>query len=249
MKKLFIFLTLLPSLVLAAGPSITLDKAPDLTNDMAALQRGAKTFVNYCLNCHSAESMRYNRLGDIGLSDEQIKANLLFSEGKVGDTMSIAMSSDDAKKWFGAAPPDLSLIARSRASKAGTGADYLYTFLRTYYRDHSKLTGWNNMAFPNVGMPHVLWELQGEQKAIYTAENGTEKGEKYIFTGFEQTKPGQLSPIEYDRMIADLTNFLVFVSEPVRSDRVRLGVVVMLFLGLFTLFAWRLNAAYWKDIK
>lgn len=249
MKKLLILLAALPSIVVAAGSGYPLDKAPDLTNDMTALQRGAKTFVNYCLNCHSAESMRYNKLGDIGLTDDQIKANLLFTGDKVGDTMTIAMADQDATQWFGAAPPDLSLIARSRASGAGSGADYLYTFFRTYYRDYSKLTGWNNKAFPNAGMPHVLWELQGEQQAVYEEVENAVGEKKYEFVGFELVKPGELTPNEYDKMVADLTSFLVFMSEPVRNDRVRLGVIVLLFLGVFTVFAWRMNAAYWKDIK
>jgi ubiquinol-cytochrome c reductase cytochrome c1 subunit len=251
MKKLLALLALVPSLVFGAGSDYPLDKAPDLTNDLAALQRGAKLFSNYCLNCHSAESMRYNRLRDIGLTEEQIKENLMFATDNVGDTMNIAMDPKDAKKWFGAAPPDLSLIARSRASANGPGADYIYTYLRTYYLDPSKPTGWNNMAFPNVGMPHVLWELQGEQVAKYEevpAGYGKE-GTVQKFVGFEQVKPGTMTPVEYDQAMADLTSFLVFMAEPVREDRFKLGVIVLLFFGVFTIFAWRLNAAYWKDIK
>lgn len=251
MKKLLTLLALLPSLVMAAGGGHPLDKAPDLTNDMAALQRGAKLFVNYCLNCHSANSMRYNRLQDIGLTDEQIKQNLLFAADKVGSSMSVAMDPNDAKQWFGATPPDLSVIARSRASSAGTGADYLYTYLRTYYRDHSKATGWNNLAFPNVGMPHVLWELQGVQEAVFEEKPDAHNPKQMVthFVKFEQVQPGSMSRTEYDQAMADLTNFLVYMGEPVRQDRFRLGVIVLLFLGVFTLFAWRLNAAYWKDIK
>lgn len=251
MKKILALLALVPSLVFGAGSDYPLDKAPDLTNDMAALQRGAKLFSNYCLNCHSAESMRYNRLSDIGLTEEQIKENLMFATENVGDTMDIAMDPKDAKKWFGAAPPDLSLIARSRASSNGSGADYIYTYLRTYYRDPSKPTGWNNMAFPNVGMPHVLWELQGEQVAKYEevpAGHG-EEGTVQKFVGFELAKPGKMTQVEYDQAMADLTSFLVFMAEPVREDRFKLGVIVLLFFGIFTVFAWRLNAAYWKDIK
>ena len=149
---------------LAAGGGIPLDKAPKLTNDMAALQNGAKLFVNYCLNCHSASFMRYNRLTQIGLTERQIRDNLAFATDKVGDTMNASINPQQAKDWFGAQPPDLTLVARSRASGAGSGADYLYTYLRTYYRDDTKPTGWNNLAFPNVGMPHVLWELQGERR-------------------------------------------------------------------------------------
>lgn len=251
MKKILALLALVPSLVFSAGNNFPLDKAPNLTNDLAALQRGAKLFSNYCLNCHSAESMRYNRLRDIGLTDEQIKENLMFATDNVGDTMNISMDPKDAKKWFGAAPPDLSLIARSRASGNGPGADYIYTYLRTYYRDPSKPTGWNNMAFPNVGMPHVLWELQGEQVAKYDEITDPHNPAKKLhqFVGFEQTKPGTMTPVEYDQAMADLTSFLVFMADPVREDRFKLGVIVLLFFGVFTLFAWRLNAAYWKDIK
>ncbi|HEY1057411.1 MAG TPA: cytochrome c1 [Limnobacter sp.] len=251
MKKLLAVLALIPSLVLASGGEFPLDKAPDLTNDKAALQNGAKLFANYCLNCHSAESMRYNRLHDIGLNDEQIKQNLLFATDKVGDTMTAAIDPKEAKKWFGAAPPDLSVIARSRASGAGSGADYIYTYLRTYYKDPSRPTGWNNMAFPNVGMPHVLWQLQGERVAKFEEVKDPHDESKTIhkFVGFEQVKPGTMAPAEYDRAIAELTSFLVYMGEPARQDRFRLGVIVLLFFGVFTIFAWRLNAAYWKDIK
>ncbi|MDX1669915.1 MAG: cytochrome c1, partial [Limnobacter sp.] len=224
MKKLFTLLALLPSLAMAAGGGHPLDKAPDQSNDLAALQRGAQIFVNYCLNCHSAESMRYNRLTDIGLTEDQIKDNLLLAGDKVGDTMTIAMDNEDAKQWFGAAPPDLSVIARSRASGAGSGADYLYTYLRTYYRDHSKATGWNNLAFPNVGMPHVLWELQGIQKAVFEEKADPNNPNKKVveFVEFEQVQPGTMTKVEFDQAMADLTSFLVYMGEPMRADRFRL---------------------------
>jgi len=185
------------------------------------------------------------------LTDEQIKANLLFAADKVGETMSIAMDAKDAKVWFGAQPPDLSVITRSRSSHSGTGSDYVYSYLRTYYRDPSKATGWNNLTFPNVGMPHVLWELQGVRTAKFEDKPDPHNPEKTIhtFAGFEQVKPGLMSPTEYDKAMADITSFLTFMAEPVRNDRVRLGVIVLLFFGVFTIFAWRLNAAYWKDIK
>lgn len=244
-------MALVPSLVFSAGSDYPLDKAPDLTNDLAALQRGAQLFSNYCLNCHAAESMRYNRLKDIGLTDDQIKDNLMFATDNVGNTMTIAMDPKDAKKWFGATPPDLSLIARSRASGNGPGADYIYTYLRTYYRDPSKPTGWNNMVFPSVGMPHVLWELQGERIAKYNEVTDPHNPEKKTqkFVGFEQVKPGVMNQVEYDQAMADLTSFLVYVADPVREDRFKLGVIVLLFFGVFSVFAWRLNASYWKDIK
>src|SRR5205085_615977 len=157
LKKILAVLALLPGFVLANEETFPLDRAPE-RNDIASLQNGAKLFVNYCLNCHSASSMRYNRLRDLGLSEDQIKNNLLFSGEKVGDLMKIAMRPEDAKAWFGTVPPDLSVITRARSSGAGTGADYLYTYLRTFYKDDSRPTGWNNMVLPNVAMPHVLWQ-------------------------------------------------------------------------------------------
>lgn len=222
--------------------------------DMAALQRGAKLFANYCLNCHSAGFMRYNRLRDIGLTDEQIKSNLIFTGAKVGDLMHIAMTPADAKEWFGAAPPDLTLIARSRAGfgkGADSGADYIYTFLRTYYRDETKATGWNNAAFPNVGMPFPLWELQGQQRAVFETRPDPHDTSKttQVFKGFEMAQPGSMTEAQYNEAAADLTAFLYWMAEPAASNRVRLGVFVMLFLAVFIVIAWRLNAVYWKDIK
>ena len=184
---------------------------------MAALQNGAKLFVNYCLNCHPAAFMRYNRLRDIGLTEQQIKDNLMFTGAKVGDTMKVALDAKDAKDWFGAAPPDLTVIARSRSAPGqGSGADYLYTYLRTYYRDDTKATGWNNLAFPSVGMPHVLWELQGEQRAVFADEKDPHDPAKtvHVFKGFEQITPGTLSAEDYNLAVADLVAFLQWMSEP-----------------------------------
>jgi ubiquinol-cytochrome c reductase cytochrome c1 subunit len=222
--------------------------------DMAALQRGAQLFANYCLNCHSAGFMRYNRLRDIGLTDEQIKNNLIFTGAKVGDLMHIAMTPADAKEWFGAAPPDLTLIARSRAGfgqGANSGADYIYTFLRTYYRDETKATGWNNAAFPNVGMPFPLWELQGQQRAVFETSPDPHNASKttQVFKGFEMATPGSMTEAQYNEAAADLTAFLFWMAEPQATSRVRIGVFVMLFLAVFIVIAWRLNAVYWKDIK
>jgi len=233
----------------AAGGGIPLDKAPVNTTDLASLQNGAKLFVNYCLNCHSAAFMRYNRLQDIGLSEQQIKDNLLFTTDKVGETMKAAIDPKQAKEWFGANPPDLTVIARAKASHSGTGADYLYTYLRTYYRDETKATGWNNLAFPSVGMPHVLWELQGERKPIF--EEREEHGHKVqVFTGkWEQVKPGTMTPQQYDQAVGDLVNYLQWMGEPAQNTRIRVGVWVLLFLLGFTFIAWRLNAAFWKDVK
>ena len=232
----------------AAGGGIAWDKAPNKTNDMAALQNGAKLFVNYCLNCHSAAFMRYNRLQDIGLTEAQIKDNLLVTNAKIGDTMKAAIDPQQAKAWFGVNPPDLSVIARSRAGAGGTGADYLYTYMRTFYKDFDKPTGWNNLVFPNIAMPHVLWELQGERRPVFNEV--IEQGHKaQVFKGWEQLKPGTMTPLQYDQAVGDLVNYLQWMGEPVQNTRVRIGVWVLLFLGVFTFFAWRLNAAYWKDIK
>lgn len=199
------------------------DKAPDKSGDLAALQNGAKIFVNYCLNCHSAAYHRYNRLRDIGLTAEQIKSNLVVTDAKIGDTMKAAIDPQQAKGWFGMNPPDLTVIVRSRAGAGGSGADYLYTYMRTFYRDDTRPSGWNNRAFPNVAMPHVLWQLQGE--------------------------PGSASAVQYDQTIADLVAYLQWMGEPAQNTRQRVGVWVLLFLGLLTYFTWRLNAAYWKDVK
>jgi len=237
----------------AAGDGIAWDKFPaERVTDMAALQNGAKLFVNYCLNCHAAEYMRYNRLRDIGLTEEQIKSNLLFTDSKVGETMKVALNPKQAKEWFGGLPPDLSVIARSRsAAGKGSGADYIYTYLRTYYRDETKSTGWNNAAFPNVGMPHVLWELQGQQRAVWADVPDAHDPKKvtHVFKGLEPITAGAMTPVQYNEAVADLVAYLQWMSEPVQADRVRLGVWVLLFLSIFTVIAWRLNAAFWKDIK
>ena len=240
------------SSVMAASDGPAWDKFPkDRITDVAALQNGAKLFVNHCLNCHSAAYMRYNRLVDIGLTEGQIKQNLLFAGDKVGELMTVSMAGKDAKEWFGAQPPDLTVIARSRAGGNGSGADYLYTYMRGFYRDESRPTGWNNLVFPAVGMPHVLWELQGEQRAIYADEKDPHDPAKTLrtFKGFEQSKPGTLNKADYDLAIADLVAYLQWMGEPAQNQRVRMGVWVLLFLSFFTLIAWRMNAAYWKDIK
>ncbi|MHB1121586.1 MAG: cytochrome c1 [Ramlibacter sp.] len=233
----------------AGGETIAWDKAPDRVNDLPSLQNGAKLFVNYCLNCHSAAFMRYNRLQDIGLTEQQIKDNLLFTTDRVGETMKANVDPKQAKDWFGATPPDLTLIARSRAGHGGTGADYLYTYMRTFYKDDTKATGWNNLVFPSVGMPHVLWELQGDRQPVFETinENGHETK---VFKGWNQVgRPGTMTPQQYDAAMADLVGFLQWMGEPAQNQRVRVGVWVLLFLAGFTLIAWRLNAAYWKDIK
>jgi ubiquinol-cytochrome c reductase cytochrome c1 subunit len=238
----------------AAEGGAPLDRFPtERLTDVAALQNGAKLFVNYCLNCHSASVVRYNRLTDsaVGLNEAQIKDNLLFGSDKIGDTMTVALQPKQGKEWFGTAPPDLSLVARSRSSTAGSGADYLYTYMRAFYRDDTKATGWNNLVFPSVAMPHVLWELQGQQRAVFVERPDPHDSKKTIhaFDRFESISPGSLNKTEYDAAVADLVAYLQWMGEPAQNQRVRIGVWVLLFLGLFTLIAWRLNAAFWKDVK
>lgn len=230
MKKLFLALALLPLFASANEGAIDV-VAPIDPSDQASLQRGARTFVNNCLNCHSANFMRYNRLQDIGLTEKQIKDNLVFAADKVGDTMKVAMNKADAKKWFGAPPPDLSVEVRAR------GADWVYAYLRGFYRDESTSTGWNNVVFDKVAMPHVLYELQGEQ----VLNHETHK--------LELVKPGKMNPAEYDAFVADLTNYLAFMAEPAKQQRQHIGIWALLFLGLLLVLTIKLKKAFWKDIK
>lgn len=224
-----------------ASEDVHLDKAPINLNNQESLQRGARLFVNYCLNCHSANYMRYNRLMDIGLTEEQIKNNLLFASEKVGDTMKVAMSKADAKVWFGVVPPDLTVEARARTP------DWLYTYLRGFYRDDSRPTGWNNVAFANVGMPHILWELQGQQ-VLKTEEHVDAAGVKAETHHLVLDKPGSMTPAEYDAAMADLVNYLVFMAEPAQMQRKKLGVFVLLFLGLLFVVSYYLKKEFWKDV-
>ena len=221
-----------------------LETAPNRVSNNASLQNGAKLFVNYCLNCHAASSMRYNRLRDIGLTDQEIKDNLILNDAKVGDLMTISMTPKEGKAYFGKNPPDLSVEARAR------GTDWLYTYLRTFYKDDTTQTGWNNMVYPHVGMPHVLWQLQGERAAKFEEHNDPhEEGRtEKVFVGFEQLTPGTMKPQEYDDNMADLVAFLSWMAEPAQLERKRLGVIVLIFLAIITLLAWRLNKSYWKDI-
>ncbi len=251
LKKLLVTLAFVPTLALASEGGIPLDRAPDRSTDLVALQNGAKLFVNYCLNCHSATSMRYNRLRDIGLTDLQIKENLLFTGEKVGELMKTSLSAKDAKTWFGAVPPDLSVIARAKASGAGSGADWLYTYLRSYYKDDSRPIGWNNMLFPNVGMPHALWELQGVRTAKFEEVKDAHDASKteHKFVGYETVSAGKLSAVDYDHAVGDLVAYLQWMGEPAQNDRKRIGVWALLFMSLLALLAWRLNASYWKEVK
>jgi ubiquinol-cytochrome c reductase cytochrome c1 subunit len=240
MKRLKNFLFLLaaaPVVAFASGATVHLDKAPVNLADHESLQRGARTFVNYCLNCHSAGAMRYSRLEDIGLTEDQIKENLLFAAEKPGETMKVGMTKADGKAWFGATPPDLSVIARSR------GSDWLYTYLRGFYRDETRPTGWNNTAFDKVGMPHVLWSLQGEMVPVMKKE-----GEHEVIERLELAKPGSMTLAEYDAMVGDLVNYLTWMGEPAQVQRKQLGLIVLAFLAIFFVVAYYLKKEYWKDV-
>ncbi len=240
MKKILFALLVLPLSAFAAGGHVALERAPIDMRDAVSIQRGARVFVNYCLTCHSAQYMRYNRLLALGLSEQQVRDNLMFGEGKIGDTMTVAMRRSDAKQWFGVAPPDLSVVARSR------GADWLYAYLRSYYRDAGTATGWNNQVFPNVAMPHVLWELQGQQVLKAKEQEGSHGVHAVSELVLEQ--PGTLTRGEYDRLVADLVNYLVFMGEPERANRVRLGYLVLMALGVLFILFYLLKREYWKDV-
>jgi len=224
------------------GP--VLDHAPINLNDQASLQRGARNFVNYCLNCHNASFMRYSHLTKIGLTEQQIKDNLMFTTDKIGDTMISALDPKDAKAWLGTLPPDLTLVARVR------GSDWLYTFLRSFYRDDESPTGWNNEVFPNAAMPHVLHELQGVQSMQKVGEKPShEEGKMEPVMKLALEKPGRMSPREYDTFVADLVNYLTFMGEPAQPQRTQLGVIVLFFLVFMFFIALWLKHEYWKDVK
>jgi len=229
-----------PLAAFASGDELKLDSADIDPHDAISIQRGARVFVNYCLNCHAANAMRYNRLTDLGLTEQQIKDNLLLTGDKVGDPMTISASRKDQRHWFGVEPPDLSVIARSR------GTDWLYTYLRTFYRDKNLPSGWNNLAFPNVGMPHVLWQLQGIQ--VLKTESEEHEGHMIEHKKLVLEKPGSLSALEYDKLVRDLVNFLSYMGEPEKTKRSQIGIVVLFFLLLLLVPAWLLKREYWKDV-
>ncbi|MCP4129297.1 MAG: cytochrome c1 [Gammaproteobacteria bacterium] len=240
MKKLiFAFLlAVVPALSMAAGGGVHLDDADVDVTDTDSLQRGAKYFVNYCMGCHSAKYQRYNRMGrDLGLTDDEVKENLMFTTDNIGDTMTIAMKPADAEKWFGVIPPDLSVTARSR------GVDWIYTYLRSFYLDESRPFGVNNLVFPDVGMPHVMWQMQGVQKAVYKEVDGKKVVEK-----LEIAEPGSMNTEEFDGAMRDLTAFLSYVGEPIQAKRRAMGKWVLLFIGVFFILAYLLKKEYWKDI-
>lgn len=234
-----------PALGWASSAGHTEQHANNDVSNTASLQRGARNFVNYCMGCHSARYVRYNRLGaDLGLSDAQLIENLMFTGERPFDTMKVSMRPDDAKRWFGTTPPDLSLIARAR------GADYLYSFLKSFYVDPSRPNGVNNLVLPGTAMPHVLWQLQGYQKAVYDGESDAEHSVVHKkFKGFELVEKGSLSPQEYDQFVRDTVNFLDYIGEPMQLQRRNLGLRVLGFLLVFFLFAYFLKKEYWKDVK
>ena len=240
MKRLLVALFFFPAIAAAAGGGYRLDRAPIDSTDMLSLQAGARTFVNYCLNCHGAQYMRYNRLTDLGLTEAQIRDNLILTGAKVGDTMKVALTASDGKAMFGAAPPDLSVIGRARS------ADWLYTYLRTFYRDPKSPTGWNNAVFPQVAMPHALWTLQGERALEVVSHAERRAPPEYKWT---QVSPGTLNTVQYDTTVRDLVNFLDYMAEPAANSRKRIGIWVLFALGILFIFAYALKKEYWKDVK
>lgn len=234
--------------------------APIHRLDDESLQRGARNFVNYCLGCHTAKYMRYNRLTDIGLTEDQIRDNLILGDSKIGDTMTNAMTVDQARNWFGAIPPDLSVEARVR------GADWLYNYLLGFYKDEKSATGWNNLVFHNVGMPHVLWQLQGVRvlketefedhvRALgaATAAKGLNAlepagGDKWKLVTFDQQVPGTMTQVEYESFTADLVNYLDYMAEPAKNQRIGMGIAVLLFLSVLFILAYLLKRSYWRDL-
>ncbi len=238
MRGLLVALAFLPLGCWASGAGYRLDRAPIDPRDLLSLQSGARTFVNYCLNCHGAQYMRYNRLTDLGLTEAQIREHLILTDAKVGDTMKVALSAADGKAMFGAAPPDLSVIGRSRS------ADWLYTYLRGFYRDAASPTGWNNAVFPQVAMPHVLWSLQGE-RALEIVSGKDHGPNEYRWS---QVSQGTQNTVQYDTTVRDLVNFLVYVGEPAANDRKRIGIWALFALGILFIFAYALKKEYWKDV-
>lgn len=226
---------------LAAGGGVPLEHADIDPTNTSSLQRGAKYFVNYCQGCHSAQYVRYNRLGeDLGISEDQLVANLMFAAEKSHEPMEIAMRPADAERWFGIAPPDLSLIARSKSP------DYLFTYLKSFYVDDDGSS--NNLILKGTSMPHVLWELQGLQKAVFTETTNDQGVTEEVFEGFEQISDGKVSPAEYDEVIRDIVNFLEYIGEPVKLQREEMGIYVLAFLFIFLLVAYFLKKEIWTDV-
>jgi ubiquinol-cytochrome c reductase cytochrome c1 subunit len=243
-----------------SGPKLLTAPSESWFAREASLQRGARNFVNYCLNCHSAQYMRYSRLTDLGLTEAQIKDNLMFATDKIGGTMTVAMTPAEAKAWLGAVPPDLSVEARVR------GKDWLYSYLLAFYRDDKTATGWNNLVFPDVGMPHVLWNLSGSQKLVETEFEDRDKAEaatiaakglalmepaaggKFVVRTVAPDVPGSLSGPQYEAFVADLVNYLDYMAEPVKHDRINVGIVVLIFVGVLFVLVYSLKRDYWNEV-
>ncbi|CAK0751014.1 Cytochrome c1 [Gammaproteobacteria bacterium] len=245
MKKIAFILAslLIPGWLMASEGHVHLEKANVNLADQASLQKGARTFVNYCLNCHAASFMRYSRMAkDLGLSEEEVTKNLMFASAKIGEPMNVAMPRNEVKKWFGTVPPDLSVITRAR------GEDWIYTYLKSFYLDPSRPTGVNNLVFKDVGMPHVLWELQGYAEPVFAEAHAGEGAAHKTVVGTKVVKPGLQTPEKYDETVHDLVNFLTYVGEPSKLDRLHLGPWVMLFLALFAGLAYLLKKEFWRDI-
>lgn len=239
-----VFIALFSSVTFGATAKHALDAANIDPNDMESLKRGARHFANYCMGCHSASLMRYNRIGqDLGIDEAELENMMIFTGAKVGDLMHISMDAEDAKQWFGTKPPDLSVVARSR------GIDWIYTFLRSFYKDPARPWGVNNAVFKDVAMPHVLWELQGLQAPNYDTLKGKDGMTRQVISGFELVEPGDASPSEYDLIVRDIVNFLHYLGEPAKSTRLRLGKWVILYLVLFLVLMYFVKKEYWKDIK
>jgi ubiquinol-cytochrome c reductase cytochrome c1 subunit len=244
----------------ASGVDLRMEPAPVKRLDVESLQRGARTFVNYCLNCHSAKYMRYNRLTDLGIDIAMIEDNLMFATDKVGNTMTVAMTPADGKAFFGAPPPDLTVEARVR------GADWLYNYFLGFYKDDASATGWNNLVFPNVGMPHVLWSQAGVNRKVSTEYKDHEEAQaaaiaakglvlvtpakehKYRVDTLVADAPGTMTPTQYKEMVADLVNYLDYMSEPAKNKRISLGIIVLLYLGVLFVLVYAMKREYWKDI-
>lgn len=224
------------------GPPLR-DIEVDIT-DKPALQRGAKYFVNYCMGCHSAKYVRYSQVAEgLGIGPELTERNLILTDAKFFDPMAIAVPPKDAERWFGVPPPDLTETAHVR------GEDWLYTYLTTFYRDESRPFGVNNLVFPDVAMPHVLWKLQGLQAPVMEEAAGPDGEKRRVITGLRLEHPGDMTPEEYDRAVRDVVTFLVYISRPYAMTSQRIGIGVVAVLLLFTVLAWLLKREYWREVE
>lgn len=228
----------------ASGGQMPMEKAENDPDNVASLQRGARNFMNYCSGCHSAQYVRYNTIGkDLDLSDEELVDNLMFNAEKTFETIRAAMPAEDAKRWYGVAPPDMSLIARAKT------VDYIYNFLKAFYVEADSPTGVNNLVLAGTSMPNVLWELQGYQSAVFTEHSNDDGSTTLHFDGFEQISPGKMDAGEYDEFVRDTVNFLGYIAEPIRSERRMLGTWVIIYLVVFLIIARMLKKQIWKDVS